>query len=190
LTDAIRSVNEEDRVRSYDFPILPSTNVGALLERYPQLEDVLIGLAPPFKKLRNPLLRKGVAKVASLKQAAVVAGMAVEELVNRLRAAVGQGPITSSDAGVSISYVSPQPEWFSTSTVIRSIDERISEEEKMPIVKVLQAAARLQPGEMLELTTTFLPAPGIEIMKSKGLRVWSVQQGPELICTYVSKGCD
>lgn len=175
---------------SDNFPILPSTNVGALLERYPQLEDVLIGLAPPFKKLRNPLLRKGVAKVASLKQAAVVSGMAVEELVNRLRAAVGQEPITSSDADVSNSYVSPEPEWFSTSTVIKSIDERTSDEAKMPIVRVLHEAARLEPGEMLELITTFLPAPGIEIMKSKGLRVWSVRQGPDLIRTYVSKAGD
>jgi hypothetical protein len=46
-----------------DFPILPTTKVGALLDRYPELEDILIGLAPPFKKLKNPLLRKGVAKI-------------------------------------------------------------------------------------------------------------------------------
>jgi len=36
---------------SHDFPILPSTKVAALLDRYPQLEEVLIELAPPFKKL-------------------------------------------------------------------------------------------------------------------------------------------
>ena len=29
-----------------------------------------------------------------------------------------------------------------------------------------------------------------EIMTRKGLRVWSVQQGPELIRTYVSEPCD
>jgi hypothetical protein len=67
-------------VANHDFPILPSTKVAALLERYPELEDVLIGLAPPFKKLKNPLLRKGVAKVASLKHAAAVGGMPVNDL--------------------------------------------------------------------------------------------------------------
>jgi hypothetical protein len=177
-------------VSSYDFPILPSTNVGALLERYPELEDVLIELAPPFKKLKSPLLRKGIAKVASLKQAAAVAGMAIEELVNKLRAVVGQEPITLTDAGSPITCAPPQPEWFATSKVVTLIDARISEDTKMPIVRVLQEAARLQAGEMLELLTTFLPAPGIEIMKSKGLRVWWVQQGPELIRTYVSRACD
>jgi len=175
---------------SHDFPILPSTKVAALLDRYPQLEEILIGLAPPFRKLRNPLLRKGVAKVASLKQVAAVGGMAVEDLVNQLRAAVGQKAIASEHADKPISYFSDQPEWFTSSKVVISIDERAVKQDKMPIVVVLQEATHLRPGEMLELITTFLPAPGIAIMKRKGLRVWSVQEGPELIRTYVSKACD
>ena len=51
---------------SNDFPIEPVTKIAALLDHYPELEDVLIGMAPPFKKLKNPILRKSVAKVASL----------------------------------------------------------------------------------------------------------------------------
>lgn len=174
----------------YEFPILPSTKVGALLDRYPELEGILIGLAPPFKKLRNPLLRKGIAKVASLKQAAAVGGVPVIDLINKLRVAVGQEPITSEETSEPISYFSGQPEWFAAAKVVTSIDERAADPNKMPIAAVLQKAARLHAGEMLELVTTFLPAPGIEIMKKKGLRVWSVQQGPELIRTYVSKPCD
>lgn len=173
-----------------ELPILPSTKVGALLDRYPQLEEILIGLAPPFRKLRNPLLRKGVAKVASLKQAAAAGGMPVGELVNKLRAAVGQEAIASEHAIESTSYFSGEPEWFAASKLVISIDEKAADEDRMPIITVLQEATRLRPGEMLELVTTFLPAPGIEIMKRKGLRVWSVQQGPNLIRTYVSKSCD
>lgn len=169
------------------FPILPSTKVGALLYRYPQLEDVLIGLAPPFKKLKNPLLRKGVAKVASLKHAAAVGGIAVEDLVNKLRAAIGQQPIASEGAGPTVPYFSAEPDWFSTSKIVKSVDERIASEDKMPIVAVLQEASHLQAGEILELVTAFLPAPGIDIMKTKGLRVWSVQEGPQLVRTYISK---
>jgi hypothetical protein len=57
----------------------------------------------------------------------------------------------------------------------------------MTIIVVLQKVSHLQPGEILELVTTFLPAPGIEVMKAKGLRVWSVRQDSGLIRTYVSK---
>jgi len=174
-------------VSRHDFPILPATKVAALLERYPQLEDILVSLAPPFSKLKNPLLRKGVARVASLKQAAAVAGISVEDLVNKLRAAVGQDPVGSEGANPAVSYFSAQPDWFSPSKVVKSIDERIAAEDKMPIVVVLQQASRLQPEEILELVTSFLPAPGIDIMKNKGLRVWSVQEDPKLVRTYISR---
>lgn len=173
------------------FPILPTTKVAALLDRYPELEDVLIGLAPPFRKLKNPLLRKGVARVASLKHAAAVGGIPVADLVNKLRAAAGQeaiaADIVSDDAGSPADYFSEQPGWFAADRIVASIDERAADPNQMPIVDVLQKAAHLQAGEILELVTSFLPAPGIEIMKGKGLRVWSVQEGPELIRTYVSK---
>jgi hypothetical protein len=96
---------------------------------------------------------------------------------------VGQEAITSEDAGGSIPSFSGPPEWFAAAKIVSSIDERTT-------VAVLQKAAQLQSGEMLELVTTLLPAPGIDIMKRKGLRVWSVQQGPELIRTYVSKPCE
>jgi hypothetical protein len=42
----------------------PETTVGALLEAYPELERVLMEMAPAFAKLRNPVVRRTVAKVA------------------------------------------------------------------------------------------------------------------------------
>ena len=50
--------------------ITPSTRVAEMLDNYPELEDTLIGIAPPCKKLKNPFLRKSVAKVATLKHIA------------------------------------------------------------------------------------------------------------------------
>ena len=52
--------------------ITPETKVGALLDAYPELEAVLIELAPPFRKLKNPVLRRTVARLTSLAQAAKV----------------------------------------------------------------------------------------------------------------------
>jgi hypothetical protein len=57
--------------------INPSVTVHALLEAYPELEKVLIGIAPPFKKLKNPLLRRSVAKVATIKHIASVGGVPI-----------------------------------------------------------------------------------------------------------------
>jgi hypothetical protein len=58
-----------------ELEILPSTTVHELLTAYPELEDRLIGIAPPFKKLQNPLLRKSIAKVATIRNIASVGSL-------------------------------------------------------------------------------------------------------------------
>ena len=52
--------------------ISPKTKVLQLIEAYPQLEEVLINYLPAFKKLKNPVLRKTVAKITTLQQASIV----------------------------------------------------------------------------------------------------------------------
>src|SRR5262249_47842830 len=74
--------------KGYTGAILPETRIGDLIEKYPQLEDVLVGMAPAFRKLKNPILRHSIGKVASLRQAAAVGGIPVAALVNRLLAEV------------------------------------------------------------------------------------------------------
>jgi len=150
------------------------------------LEDVLIGMAPAFRKLKNPILRKSVGRVASLRQAAAVGGLPVADLVNRLRSAVGQKVFVSGDeAGAP--YFGNKPQWFDASKIAISIDERGGDPNKMPIAEVLQEAQHLKSGQILELITGFLPAPGIDILKKKGFTVWTVRKAPECICTYISK---
>jgi len=171
-----------------DRAITPSTKVADLLAHYPELEDVLIGMAPPFRKLKNPFLRRSVAKVASLRQAAAVARLPVGEVVNKLRAAVGQEAIMVEEAGHDASYFTSQPDWFVPGAVVVSIDERESANtDEMPLKRVIQEATSLKEGQALELITTFLPAPGIDIMKAKGFRVWPVEEKSGLIRTYFSK---
>ena len=44
--------------------ISPKTKVGELLDAYPELESVLMEMSPAFEKLKNPILRRTVARVA------------------------------------------------------------------------------------------------------------------------------
>ncbi len=76
--------------------ILPTVTVHKLLEAYPQPEEVLIGIAPPFKKLKNPFLRRTIAKVATLRHISSVGGVPLDELISKLRKEVGQPDIAIS----------------------------------------------------------------------------------------------
>jgi hypothetical protein len=145
-------------------------------------------MAPPFKKLKNPLLRKSVGKVATLQQAAAVGRISVENLVNKLRTEVGQETIIVDEGEDGDIYFFDQPDWFDHSKVVASIDESQSaESDKMTLASVTREASRLKQKEILELIASFLPAPGIDIMREKGFLVWSVQEGPELVKTYFFK---
>jgi hypothetical protein len=60
----------------------------------------------------------------------------------------------------------------------------------MPLKRMMQEAVRLANGNVLEIVTTFLPAPGIDLMKTKGFRVWPMEAEPGVFRTYVTPGPD
>ncbi len=166
--------------------ITPSTKVHDLLENYPELEEELIAMAPPFKKLKNPFLRKSIGKVATIKNIASVADIPLTELINKIRAAVGQEPTTESYDDEN--YFLEQPEWFSPDKIVLTIDDdkRINKDE-MTLVSILKDARDVKKGEIIELITTFLPAPGIDRLKSKGYSVWSKKFEDGTVKSYFLK---
>ena len=172
-----------------DIEITPSVTVHALLEAYPELEEVLIDIAPPFKKLKNPLLRKSVAKVATIKHISSVGGIPLDELIGKIREAVGQSK--SMDSYRDENYFGEQPAWFSSDKISLSIDEdKVGGKDKMTLTIILKEAKSVKKGEIIELVTSFLPAPGIDILKSKGYSVWTRKEGDNLIKSYFLKNTD
>lgn len=157
--------------------ITPNTKIFELLEAFPKLEERLIEWAPVFEKLRNPFLKKTIARVTSLSQAAKVANLAAAELVNRLRAEVGQAPL---QIAMESSAAAEPPVWFKSGTIVKTIDARpMLERGEHPVGMVLQEVETLKEGEILELITGFVPAPLIEKVEAKGCRSWTLQRGGE-----------
>ncbi len=157
--------------------ITPDLKIGALLEAYPELEEELIAAAPPFAKLRNPLLRRTVAKVTTLSQAARVGGVSVGELVGRLRQAAGHSDTwqATPEEGAE-----DRPDWLGTVTVATEFDAReMIEGGGHPLPEVLAALKQLQPGEGYALVTPFTPAPMIDQARNLGFQSWTQQRGPE-----------
>lgn len=169
--------------------INPSTRVKDLLDAYPELEDTLIGIAPPFKKLKNPLLRKSVAKVATMKHISAVGGVPLNELIRKLQTATGQS--VSDDSYEDETYYSSRPDWFLADRISVSInEEKLEDPDKMTLVSILEKAKDIKKGEIIELVTTFLPAPGIDTLKSKGYSVWTEKGEDGLIRSYFLKNVD
>lgn len=152
--------------------ITPKTKVYDLLEAYPRLEDVLIAMVPQFRKLKNPILRNTVARITSLGQAASIGGIAVEEIVSRLRAEVGQSAPEDLESEQG-SYRTEKPDWFEGATVAETIDVRkILDAGEEPVHEVLSAIRKLKEKEVLMIIAPFLPAPLIDKSLSMGCDHW------------------
>ncbi len=166
--------------------ITPDTKVGALLDAYPKLEEKLIELAPAFGKLRNPILRKTVAKVATLRQAAQVGGISLGTIITTLRREAGLESITTAD-GESTGKTA-QPTWFSSDKITQSFDARPSlESGQHPMAIVMEHLSKLPPGGIYELVTPFVPAPLLDMADKKGFVSWSVSEGTDCVKSYLMR---
>jgi hypothetical protein len=86
---------------------------------------------------------------------------------------------------------SAKPDWFSAEKITLSVvEEELEDKDKMTLVIILQRAKNVKKGEIIELITTFLPAPGIDTLKSKGFSVWTVEENDNLIKSYFLKNSD
>lgn len=164
--------------------ITPKTKIYDLLESYPELEDVLIEMAPAFKKLKNPVLRKTIARITTIGQAAVVGNLHVETLVNRLRKESGQTNLEVIDNN-NTGFVTRQPDWFNPTRIAEVIDTReMLNAGEHPVHIVLAAIKKLKEDEILKIVAPFLPAPLIEKASSLGAQHWVEKQGDELYLIY------
>lgn len=166
-----------------ELPITPETKVGAMLEHYPQLEEVLINMARAFSRLKNPILRKTVGKVATLRQVAQLGKIPLGTLINDLRAAAGQEK--KLDFAEEGTLSNERPEWVKSSPVARTFDARpMIESGEHPMTQVLKDLNELPDGQLYELITPFIPAPLVDKARARGFLAWSWEEKPEIVKTY------
>jgi hypothetical protein len=161
--------------------------VAELLESWPELEEVLVAQAPAFRRLRNPVLRRTVARVATLEQAAGVGGVPVRELVAALRRAAGlEGDDDDATSGESAAPVG-SPEWLDPARVVAAIDaDALLDAGEVPLGRVNERAFALAPGELLRVASTFRPAPLVDAMARQGFRAFVRETAPGRFETFVT----
>jgi len=166
--------------------ITPRTKVYELLQAFPELEDVLIELAPVFKKLKNPVLRRTIARVTTLQQAAQVGEIPVHSLVNTLRQKVGQESLEGLAA--TAEGQTAKPSWLKEEKIVKRLDARpIIELGGHPLGEVLTGVGDMKTGEIFELITPFMPAPLIERVVAQGFDNWSEKRAEDHFINYFLK---
>jgi hypothetical protein len=162
--------------------ITPKTRVAELIAVYPGLEELLIDYVPAFEKLANPLLRRTVARITTLQQAAAIAGVDVEALINHLRKKVGQAGFSGTAAA---GYTTEQPDWFSEARVVAGLDAReLLAAGEQPVNQVIADVLAMDEGELYRLEAPFLPAPLLDKASSLGISHWVQRKNAEEFTIY------
>lgn len=150
------------------------TKIGELLEVYPQLEDTLLALSPSFAKLKNPILRKTIGRIASLRQVADIGNIEIGELVNTLRKAIGEDTIDTSIPTENSSEM--KPKWIDESELVINFDAtEIIESGGNPMSEIIAQAKSLSHNQTMLLITPFKPIPILEILEVKNYQTWSYE---------------
>ncbi len=165
--------------------ITPDTKILEMITEYPELEDKLIEAAPVFSKLKNPVLRKTVARVTTIRQAAVVGGLNLSDLIVLLRKAVNQD---TGGVAAEKQASSNRPDWIDKFKCAVEYDAILDIDRGVhPLGKVVSESASLADDEFYLLITNFIPKPLIDTLAAKGFEVFNERLDDSRFGTYIKK---
>lgn len=158
-----------------------------VLQEYPFLEEQIIQIAPPFKNLRNPVLRRTVGQLATLEKVAQIGNIGVTELVNSLRRAAGQ-PELQTQAPAEI--VLPQkaagdPDWIAGEPQFIVNGTELLSQGEVPLLHVNELLGHLSSEGFILVITDFEPTPMIDALHKQNRLVFH-KVHPDLSDQYLT----
>lgn len=169
--------------KDYELMITPETKIWDMISSYPQLEEKLISIAPGYSKPKNPVLRKSLTEIISLKQVAIVSNVSLTYLISELRKEVGQSNESFTERNEM------ENTSVNTPAKIKKIYNATDDLEAgiHPLSKVINEISMLADGECFQLITPFVPAPLIEKVRDSGFNVKTEKSDENKFNTYIWK---
>ena len=148
-------------------PVQASDKLQSLFERDERLIDVIASHSPQLAKLRHSPMRRIMARVTTVAQAARVCKMNVESLVNELNGVLGirSANISASPVAATSDDSTPLPPF--TSVVELDVRDEL-EKGGEPFSRIMAAVAGLGDDAVLYLRAPFEPVPLFGVMEKRG----------------------
>jgi uncharacterized protein (DUF2249 family) len=151
-------------------PILAHDRVSDVLARDESLVEVFVRAAPHFSKLRNRAMRRVMARLVTVEQAACTAKIATERLVRELNAALGLADDRPSiGASASAPDGAPKYDRHPEGAPVVELDVRDDlRSGREPFSRIMSAIAALEDEEVFHLRAIFEPAPLFTVLSKRG----------------------
>lgn len=154
------------------------TTLGRLLDEHPVLVDVLAGYHAHFAQLRDPQTRKVMAPRVTIAQAASMAGVAPEALLDVIRRALGEpAPEHEEDEGtLPVGAREPKPAALAAVPPEARVDLDVRDDIKNgvePFGRIMAAVKSLGEDQVLVLRVPFEPFPLYQVLGQRGFAHWT-----------------
>jgi uncharacterized protein (DUF2249 family) len=170
--------------------IRPGDKVAKVLARDERLIEVFVAASPAFEKLRSSAMRRTMARLVTIEQAARIAGVDAAALIDQLEAALrGAAPATIE--------AREQPAVDTVPAALRALPaERIVDLDvrddlrhgREPFRQIMDAARALPEGSVLRLRAIFEPAPLYAVLGRLGLAHAVERLAPDDWCVWFHHG--
>jgi len=148
-------------------PVRADDRVQDVLARDAALVDVFVRHSSHFDKLRNAVLRRVMARLVTVEQAARVAGVPADALVRALNDALGiaavepNAPVDRAREGAATRPAGRREVELDLRETLRA--------GKEPFSRIMSAVGALRDDEVLHLRAIFEPAPLYAVLAKRGL---------------------
>jgi len=148
----------------------PQTKISDIINYNKASIDAIASIAPPLKRLKNPILRKVMASRVTVVEAANMGGCKVEDFVRVLEPLGYSFDMGSAQApGVQQTLLkNEKPEWLknsSTESIINFDVRPIIEHGTDPLKEIMQKFKEVEPGKILCIINSFVPTPLIHLLQ-------------------------
>lgn len=143
--------------------------IASVLARDERLLDVFVAASPTFEKLRSAAMRKTMARLVTVEQAARIAGIDAGDLVDRLNRALAGAAPAAAEPAPAAAELAPIPDAV---RAMPPVDCDVREDLRAgiePFRRILDAARSLPAGSVLRVRAIFEPAPLYAVLARQGL---------------------
>lgn len=165
-------------------PISATDRVSDVIAREEALVEIFVRHAPQFERLRSRTLRRVMARLVTVEQAARMGGVPVDLLLRDLNDAL-EAP-AGGDTAVACAKppVAPEPaparDDYPSDREVVEVDVREDlRAGREPFSKIMAAVGVLRPDQVLRVRAIFEPVPLFTALGKRGFTHASRQEGPD-----------
>lgn len=163
------------------------TKISKVIQEYENAIDAIASINKHFKKLQNPILRKILASRITVKDAAGIGGVDVNEFLKKLADIGMQVEYTDSKSNTSTPEI-PKRKFELISELIIKLDVRPTIESGAdPFSEIMAVTKTMKVGEILEIINVFEPIPLMNVLENQGFESFTEIHAADEFRTYFKK---